>query len=106
MASQNSIFPQLCLYFQALNLTLLGFYIFKVSRIYSGIQDYQYFPEKTILTYFAAITILTSITTIVTQFMCIMNFGKGLKPYVTGDRRAQELIDQYEEEHQIEEDGI
>jgi hypothetical protein len=58
-----------------------------------------------ILTYFAPINIILSISTIGTQGMCIINYGKGLKPYIAGYRRAQELTDQCEEGHQVDKDG-
>ena len=68
-------------------------------------EYYQYIPARTTLTYFASITIIFSITMVGTQCMCIKNFGKGLKAYVAGDRRAQELTDQYEEGRQVDRDG-
>ena len=68
-------------------------------------EYYQYIPARTTLTYFASITIISSITTGGIQCMCIKNFGKGLKPYVAGDRRAQELTDQYEEGRQVDMGG-
>ena len=73
--------------------------------MYSASHGALYGPARTILTYFASITIILSITTLGTQCMCIKNFGKGLKPYVAGDRRAQELTDQYEEGCQVDKDG-
>lgn len=73
--------------------------------MYSASFGRLYRPALTILTYFGSITILLSVTTIVAQGMCIRNFGKGVKPYVAGERRAQELTDQYEEGHQVDKDG-
>lgn len=88
-----------------IHFALLGFYVFKMSQMYSKNYAYQYLVGRNILTYFAATTILLVVVTIAAHIMCIVNFGKGLKPYVAGDRWAQELTDQYEEGREFDEDG-
>jgi len=66
------------LYFAA-----MAYFVFKLTRIYgTGPQSEGYEPIKHSLTWFAVLTILMLIVTIVVAFLCMRNFNKGLAPHI------------------------
>lgn len=68
----------ICLYIAA-----LAYFLFKLVRIYQPSHRAQYDAARTSLTIFAVLTIILIILTIANCAVCLHNFGKGLKPYVS-----------------------
>ncbi|KFX98166.1 hypothetical protein V495_03893 [Pseudogymnoascus sp. VKM F-4514 (FW-929)] len=66
------------LYFAA-----LAYFLFKLVRIYQPSRQAQYRPARTSLTIFAVLTIILILLTITNACVCMHNFDKGLKPFVT-----------------------
>jgi hypothetical protein len=64
----------------------LGYFIFKLIRIWVGEKVPEYQPVSKELTIFALFTIFLIAGTIVNAIQCTMNFGHGLKPYLTSKR--------------------
>jgi hypothetical protein len=60
-----------------------AYFIFKLVRIYQEGHAAQYFPVRTSLTIFGVLTLILIVLTIVNASMCMANFGKGLKPFVS-----------------------
>lgn len=64
----------------------MAYFLFKLVRMYDTdnpgrVQDYA--PARRGLTLFAIITLILLVITIINAVWCAMNFGMGLKPYVT-----------------------
>lgn len=66
------------LYFAA-----LAYFLFKLVRIYQPDRMVAYLPVRTSLTIFAVLTIILILLTIANACVCMYNFDKGLKPFVT-----------------------
>lgn len=62
----------------------LGYFFFKLVRIYQPGHSDDYMPVRKSLTAFAVVTILLIIVTIINAFICMSNFGKGLKRHLIG----------------------
>jgi hypothetical protein len=78
---QLSLTPTQILYFGG-----LGYFLFKLFRMYSEARKKSYRPARKELTTFAVLTIILIITTIINACICTHNFNKGLKPYVTSKK--------------------
>jgi hypothetical protein len=61
----------------------LAYFVFKLVRMYSEARQAQYLAARTSLTIFAALTIILIVATIVNACICMRNFDKGLKPFVS-----------------------
>lgn len=72
----------ICLYFAA-----LGYFIFKLVRIYAPKSRDLYSPAAKSLTTFSAITVILIVVTIVNAIACTINFNKGLKPHVASQKK-------------------
>jgi hypothetical protein len=60
----------------------LGYFIFKLARMYQASHAIFYLPARKSLTSFAVITIVLLILTIVNACVCMSNFDQGLKPHI------------------------
>ena len=60
----------------------LAYFFFKLVRIYQPGHSQDYKAVQRSLTAFAVLTILLIILTIINAFICMNNFGAGLKPYL------------------------
>lgn len=60
----------------------LGYFCFKLVRMYQTSKEAPYLAARKELTTFAVLTIGLLIGTIIIACMCANNYGKGLKPYV------------------------
>jgi hypothetical protein len=60
----------------------MAYFIFKLSRIYTGPKVEEYSPVKRPLTAFAIITLVLITLTIGYAIACMRNFGQGLKPFL------------------------
>ncbi|KAI9374822.1 hypothetical protein BJX61DRAFT_245386 [Aspergillus egyptiacus] len=65
------------LYFAA-----MAYFLFKLVRMYQPVTANSYMPARRSLTFFAIITIVLIVITIVNACMCMHNFHKGLKPHI------------------------
>ncbi|KAG0039784.1 hypothetical protein BGZ82_006806 [Podila clonocystis] len=71
-------------FFLTTMLAGVGYFIFKVVRMYRGtqIKMEQYIGINKFLTLFAALCLITILATIANAAVCYRNFGKGLKPHI------------------------
>ncbi|KAM7222175.1 hypothetical protein V8F06_002447 [Rhypophila decipiens] len=60
----------------------LAYFFFKLVRIYQPIKEAHYRAVRRSLTAFAVLTILLIILTIINAFICMNNFGAGLKQHL------------------------
>lgn len=65
------------LYFAA-----MAYFLFKLVRMYTPPKEDQYKPARRSLTFFAVITLILIIMTIMNACICMSNFHKGLKPHI------------------------
>ncbi|KAL5356371.1 hypothetical protein BJX96DRAFT_105372 [Aspergillus floccosus] len=73
------------LYFAA-----MAYFIFKLVRIYDPRTYVEYLPAQKSLTFFAVITLVLIVMTIINACMCMHNFHKGLKPHVNKKKADKE----------------
>ena len=73
----------------------LAYFIFKLVRIWSGDKRIEYEPVKNPLTAFAALTIPLILATIAVAINVAVNFGKGLKPHLSGRAGETEEEDKH-----------
>lgn len=71
----------------------LSYFIFKLVRIYQPSFRRDYYPVKKSLTAFAVITIALILITITNAFICMRNFGNGLKPHLLSSKGDPEKAD-------------
>lgn len=60
----------------------MAYFCFKLYRMYSPITFRQYLPARPSMTFFAIITIVLIVITIINACMCVYNFNRGLKPHI------------------------
>lgn len=60
----------------------MAYFIFKLVRMYTPPRMKDYAAARSSLTTFAVLTLLLLVVTIAAAIMCMINFGKGLKPHV------------------------
>ena len=65
-----------------LYLSGLGYFFFKLVRIYQPFFRDNYVSVQRSLTAFAVLTIILIILTIINALICMHNFGKGLKVHI------------------------
>lgn len=68
--------------------------------MYDHRTEKDYFPIRRTLTFFATITILVSVLTIGMTWQCYRNFRCGLRPYISGDKKARIMGETFEMELQ------
>lgn len=72
----------------------LAYFFFKLVRIYQESHAANYLAVRRSLTAFAVMTIILIILTIVNAFICMSNFGKGLKNHlVRNSTEDEEKVD-------------
>ncbi|KAK5093691.1 hypothetical protein LTR70_005690 [Exophiala xenobiotica] len=67
----------------------LGYFCFKLVRMYQPEKKEAYIAARKELTTFAVLTIGLLISTIIVACMCAHSYGKGLKPYVTSSAQKK-----------------
>ncbi|OJJ43147.1 hypothetical protein ASPZODRAFT_146437 [Penicilliopsis zonata CBS 506.65] len=80
-------------------LFFMSAWVFQKEQFWAGIRVIMYTPlysrhySSAILnlTLFGVLALLLSVITIVIMVMCLMNFDKGLKPYIANSRKVREL---------------
>jgi len=60
-------------------LCAMGYFVFKLIRMWSSSRSVDYEPARKTLTAFAAMTIALLIVTIIVSIRCALNYGHGLK---------------------------
>ncbi|KAI9043067.1 uncharacterized protein KD926_004570 [Aspergillus affinis] len=73
------------LYFAA-----MAYFLFKLVRMYAPGTYLMYLPARRSLTFFAVITLVLIVMTIVNASMCMHNFHKGLKPHINKKKERKE----------------
>ncbi|KAK3674211.1 hypothetical protein LTR78_006058 [Recurvomyces mirabilis] len=62
----------------------MAYFVFKLVRMYEApekrVEEYK--PARRSLTIFAVLTLIALVLTMVTAFVCMRNFNKGLKPHI------------------------
>lgn len=66
----------------------MGYFIFKLVRMYSPSQSGKYANTRNFLTFFAAVSLSVLCLTIAQSIICYRNFDKGLKRFVDGSMSA------------------
>ncbi|KAL2003343.1 hypothetical protein VTN02DRAFT_4253 [Thermoascus thermophilus] len=64
----------------------LAYFLFKLVRMYQPEKYREYLPARRSLTFFAIITLVLIIMTIINACMCTHNFHKGLRPHISKKR--------------------
>jgi len=64
----------------------LGYFFFKLVRIYQPSHKHHYMAVRKSLTAFTVMTILLILLTIVNAFICMSNFGQGLRDHLIKPR--------------------
>jgi hypothetical protein len=80
----------------------LAYFFFKLVRIYQPGHSQDYIAVRRSLTAFAVLTIVLIILTIINAFICMHNFGKGLKAHLIrgpGPDPEKEDANSYQLEH-------
>jgi len=71
----------------------LGYFVYKMIVMYTW-KDVHYMYEAgfTMLTLFACTSASLLFCTVVNSIVCFYNFGKGLKPYLIPNEKAESLL--------------
>ncbi|KAL2868813.1 uncharacterized protein BJX67DRAFT_38324 [Aspergillus lucknowensis] len=73
------------LYFAA-----MAYFLFKLVRMYQPATANEYMLARRSLTFFAIITLILIVLTIVNACMCMHNFHKGLKPHINKKKKGKD----------------
>lgn len=68
----------------------MAYFLFKLVRMYAPTTFLEYLPARRSLTFFAIITLVLIVLTIVNACMCMHNFHKGLKPHINRKKGGKE----------------
>lgn len=77
----------------------MAYFIFKLTRMYSGRFIPDYLPVRKNLTSFAVIALLLIILTIVNACVCAGNFNKGLMQHIS---KRKIVSEEEKDEHVME----
>ncbi|KAJ5788656.1 hypothetical protein N7457_003646, partial [Penicillium paradoxum] len=67
----------------------MGYFIFKLFRMYAPATFPQYLPARPSMTFFAIITIILIVITIINACLCANNFNRGLKPHINKKKNKE-----------------
>ena len=79
-------------------LLAIAYFTFKLVRINAASQAYKYLYTERFLTFFASLSLLAVVLTLVNAIVCFMNFGHGLKQHIqsrTPSAHVSPAADQY-----------
>lgn len=68
----------------------MAYFLFKLVRMYQPGRYKEYLPARRSLTFFAVITLLLIVLTIINACVCTHNFNKGLKPHINKKKAPKE----------------
>ncbi|KAJ1674123.1 hypothetical protein EV182_003917 [Spiromyces aspiralis] len=60
----------------------IAYFLFKVGRMYTKDQAYKYKDMRPLLTFFAAVSMATTLATLFMSIVCMTNFDRGLRDHV------------------------
>ncbi|OQE11456.1 hypothetical protein PENVUL_c002G06251 [Penicillium vulpinum] len=60
----------------------MAYFCFKLIRMYSPTTYFKYLPARPSMTFFAIITLILIVITIINACLCVHNFNRGLKPHI------------------------
>lgn len=75
----------------------MAYFLFKLVRMYQPATANEYSTARRSLTFFAIITLVLIVMTIINGCVCMHNFHKGLKPHInkkkqkSGEKNSTEL---------------
>lgn len=75
---------------QLLYFAATAYFLFKLVRMYQPGHFKTYLLARRSLTFFATITLILIILTIINACVCMHNFNKGLKPHINKKRPRNE----------------
>ncbi|KAJ5921753.1 hypothetical protein N7454_009227, partial [Penicillium verhagenii] len=61
----------------------MAYFVFKLFRMYAVATFTDYLPARPSMTFFAVITLILIVITIVNACLCVNNFHRGLKPHIS-----------------------
>ncbi|KAJ5545734.1 hypothetical protein N7494_003319 [Penicillium frequentans] len=61
----------------------MAYFVFKLFRMYAQATYIDYLPARPSMTFFAIITLILIVITIINACMCVNNFHRGLKPHIS-----------------------
>lgn len=67
----------------------MAYFCFKLFRMYAPATFPQYLPARPSMTFFAIITLILIVTTIVNACICVHNFHRGLKPHINKKKNRE-----------------
>ncbi|KAI7872721.1 hypothetical protein BDF14DRAFT_1976411 [Spinellus fusiger] len=82
--------PLIILFFLGLAAGV-AYFVFKIYRIYDQDQKYKYKNVGDFLTFFASVTLLLLVLTIINASICWSSFNKGLKSHLLRDKPTDPL---------------
>ncbi|KAJ5157059.1 uncharacterized protein N7482_008159 [Penicillium canariense] len=68
----------------------MGYFCFKLFRMYAPVTFTQYLTARPSMTFFAIITLILIVITIINACMCVHNFHHGLKPHINKKKGQSE----------------
>ncbi|KAJ5086021.1 hypothetical protein N7532_010792 [Penicillium argentinense] len=68
----------------------MAYFIFKLYRMYDEATMANYLAARPSMTFFAVITLILIVITIINACMCVNNFHRGLKPHIQNKKRRTE----------------
>jgi len=68
----------------------MAYFIFKLYRMYAEATRDQYLAARPSMTFFAVITLMLIVITIVNACLCVNNFHHGLKPHIQNKKSKAE----------------
>lgn len=68
----------------------MAYFIFKLYRMYAEATFEQYLAARPSMTFFAIITLILIVITIINACMCVNNFNHGLKPHIQKKKERSE----------------
>ncbi len=68
----------------------MAYFLFKLVRMYQPETENDYTPARRSLTFFAVITLILIVMTIINACICMHNFNKGLKPHINKKKKDKE----------------
>lgn len=75
---------------QMLFFAAMAYFCFKLYRMYAVATRNEYLPARASMTFFAIITLILIVVTIINACMCVNNFHCGLKPHITTKKAKPE----------------
>ncbi|CAL5872960.1 uncharacterized protein PFLUO_LOCUS7229 [Penicillium psychrofluorescens] len=68
----------------------MAYFCFKLYRMYSPATFTQYLPARPSMTFFAVITLMLIVITIINACICANNFNRGLRPHINKKKTPEE----------------